>query len=237
MIHYLKKFLYNQGYKINKINKHNLLHEDYLVAITNKVGSNPVFFDIGANIGQTVSKFKSKFPSVVVHSFEPSKLCFKDLKKKHENTNNVVLNNKGVSFENGTLTFNEYSWSALNSFLKRSFTKSKIIDNYQVDLITVDDYCAENYITKINLLKTDTEGYELNVLKGAKRMMSENNIQFVYVEVFFLEHYIGQSSFGDIYNLLLENGFNLVRFYVYEYTDSGLASRTDALFINEKFVL
>ena len=84
-------------------------------------------------------------------------------------------------------------------------------------------------------MKTDTEGFELNVLHGADKMMRENKIQFVYIEIFFLEHYVGQSSFGDIYNFLISKGFNLVRFYVFEYSDHGFASRTDALFINPNF--
>jgi hypothetical protein len=86
-------------------------------------------------------------------------------------------------------------------------------------------------------LKTDTEGFELNVLKGASETMSRNKIQFVYVEIFFNENYVGQSSFGDIYNFLLENGFELVRFYDVLYTNDGVASKTDALFINKDFAI
>jgi hypothetical protein len=63
-------------------------------------------------------------------------------------------------------------------------------------------------------------------------MMDENKVHFVFVEVFFYEKYRGQSSFGDIYNFLLEKEFNLVRFYDFESTNDGYASRTDALFIN-----
>jgi hypothetical protein len=66
-------------------------------------------------------------------------------------------------------------------------------------------------------------------------MMMHNHIQFVYVEIFFDLNYVGQSSFGDIYNYLLEKGFDLVRFYDVGYTESGLASKTDALFINQNF--
>lgn len=235
MIKSLKKFLYKRGYKINKVNTHSLLHENYIEAIRHKLGKYPIMFDIGANQGQTVSKFKTIFPNSKVHSFEPSKICFEVLKNNHSATKDLVLNNKAVGIEKGNLEFNEYEWSALNSLLKRSFGKSKVIDSYIVNVISIDDYCEENNINKINLLKTDTEGYELNVLKGAEQMMNESAIQFVYTEIFFYENYIGQSSFGDIYNYLLEKGFNLVRFYVFEFTNQGYASRTDALFINEKF--
>ena len=231
-----KDYLYKKGYKINKVSKLDILNENHLIAIKKSIGNNPVLFDIGANNGQTVTKFRKVLTDSYIHSFEPSKLCFKILSETHINTENLKINNKAVGNEKGSLVFNEYSASSLNSLLKRSFTKSSIIDNYPVEIITVDDYCTENKIEKINLLKTDTEGFELNVLKGANRMFDENKIQFVYVEIFFFENYIGQSSFGDIYNLLINKGYNLVRFYVFEYTDKGYASRTDALFVNPNFV-
>ncbi|MDI6046607.1 FkbM family methyltransferase [Flavobacterium yafengii] len=235
MIKILKDFLYRKGYKINKISKNSLLNDNPFLGVQSKIGSSPIIFDVGANQGQTILKIKSLFPDSNLHSFEPSKICFKELSQKFENNEKLILNNLAVGAERGVLEFNEYSWSALNSFLKRAYSKSGIIDTYFVDIIAVDDYCRENNIPYINLLKTDTEGFELNVLKGASKMMSKNKVQFVFVEVFFYENYIGQSSFGDIYNLLLEKGFNLIRFYDFEYTNDGYASRTDALFTNEKF--
>ena len=164
LVKLLKNQLYKRGYKINKVSKLNLLHEDHLKAIKNDIGNNPTLFDVGANNGLTTTKFKQYFPESIIHSFEPSKLCFETLKQVHQNSKSVTINNKAVGKEKGSLEFNEYSWASLNSFLKRSFTESKIIDNYLVDIISIDDYCKENNINNINLLKTDTEGFELNVL-------------------------------------------------------------------------
>lgn len=232
----LKDFLYRKGYKLTKLNNNTLLNDNPLLAIQERIGNNPIIFDIGANLGQTIKKIKDVFPNSNLHSFEPSKVCFKELTKKFKNSEKLFLNNNAVGAEKGALEFNEYSWSALNSFLKRAYTKSEIVATYFVDIVAVDDYCSENNIPYINLLKTDTEGFELNVLKGASKMMDENRIQFVYVEIFFHENYIGQSSFSDIFNYLSQKGFNMIRFYDFEYTDQGYISRTDALFVNEKFI-
>lgn len=232
----LKEFLYRKGYKISKRNKNNLLNDNHLLAIQTKIGDNPIVFDIGSNLGQTISKVKKIFPNSYLHSFEPSKVCFKKITQDYGNVEKIFLNNKAIGSEKGSLEFNEYSWSALNSFLKRAYTKSEINDTYFVDIISVDDYCRENDIPYINLLKTDTEGFELNVLKGSNKMMNQNKVQFVFVEIFFYENYIGQSSFSDIFNYLSQNGFKMIRFYDFEYTNEGFASRTDALFVNEKFI-
>jgi FkbM family methyltransferase len=175
------------------------------------------------------------YPEAKIYAFEPSKNCFNVLKEKN-NVTNVSIHNLAMGSSCGHLEFNEYSWDQLNSFLKRAYGSAKIVETYLVEVATVDEFCKKNKISAINLLKTDTEGYELNVLKGASEMMKHNKIQFVYIEIFFNENYVGQSSFGDIYNFLLENRFELVRFYDILYTEDGVASKTDALFINKNFM-
>jgi FkbM family methyltransferase len=225
------------GYKISKISKIVLLDEDPFLAIKDKlIGDKLIFFDIGANCGQTIKKMCNNYSNAKIHAFEPSKNCFESLKANFKN-DAIRFHNLAIGANCGQLEFNEYSWSALNSLLKRAYGSAEILETYLVEVLTIDAFCRNNAVSHINLLKTDTEGYELNVLKGASEMMRQNKIQFVYVEIFFNENYIGQSSFGDIYNFLLENGFELVRFYDVLYTDDGVASKTDALFINKDFAI
>jgi FkbM family methyltransferase len=231
----VKKIFKAIGYKISKNSKILLLDEDPFIAIKDKlIGGKLIFFDIGANWGQTTNKMRNHYPDAKIYGFEPSKNCFESLKANFKDQN-VSFHNLAIGSNCGQLEFNEYSWSALNSLLKRAYGSAKILETYLVEVTTIDEFCKNNEISYINLLKTDTEGYELNVLKGTSDMMKQNRIQFVYVEIFFNENYVGQSSFGDIYNYLLENRFELVRFYDVLYTDDGVASKTDALFINKNF--
>jgi FkbM family methyltransferase len=232
----LKKILDLIGYKIYKKNKILLLDDNPFKAIKNKLsGTDIVLFDVGANLGQTIEKMNNDYLGAKIYAFEPSKNCFQYLNEKFNQNKNVSLHNLAFGSVCGNLEFNEYSWSALNSLLKRAYGTAKIEETYLVEVLTIDAFCIANNVSHINMLKTDTEGYELNVLKGASTMMKHNKIQFVYVEIFFNENYLGQSSFGDIYNFLLENRFELVRFYDVLYTNEGLASKTDALFINSSF--
>lgn len=225
------------GYKISKISKILLLNDDPFMAVKDElVGNDIVFFDIGANLGQTTKKMSNHYPSAKIYAFEPSKMCFETLIANFKE-NNISLHNLAIGSSCGYLEFNEYSWNALNSLLKRAYGTAKILETYLVEVVTIDEFCKNNAVSYINVLKTDTEGYELNVLKGASDMMKRNKIQFVYVEIFFNENYIGQSSFGDIYNFMLENRFELVRFYEILYTGDGVASKTDAMFINKTFTI
>ena len=232
---YLKKILFSKGYKINKINNTPLLNDNPFLAAKEKIKSEePIFFDIGINHGQTLKKIKKEFPKSIIHGFEPSKYCFKQLENDFK-SDKIILNNLAVGEKEDVLKFNEYSWDALNSLLERAFTKAKIIEKYDVNVTTIDNYCKKNGINKIDFLKTDTEGFELKVLKGAKELMSNNKIQFIHVEMFFELNFIGQSSAGDIFNFLEENNFSLIRFYDFSNTKNGIASKSDALFINSNY--
>jgi hypothetical protein len=99
-----------------------------------------------------------------------------------------------------------------------------------VPVDTIDHFCDEHAIEHIDLLKSDTQGYECQVFQGAERMLSEGRIDLVYFEVIFSDQYRGR-PFGDACNLLLRHGYRLVSFYEM-FRQNGLLSWTDALFVH-----
>jgi hypothetical protein len=60
--------------------------------------------------------------------------------------------------------------------------KSDQIENYQVPIISLDNLCKDHSIEKIHFLKIDTEGFELEVLKGAANFIKENKIEVIQFE-------------------------------------------------------
>ena len=87
-------------------------------------------------------------------------------------------------------------------------------------------------MTFIDLLKMDTQGYELHVLAGAEQTIRANNIAVVYSEVLFVPLYKGQAYFPEVYEHLVSRGFGLVNFYDTHYNDDGYLSWCDALFVH-----
>lgn len=232
---HLKNFLFRKGYEVSYIGKKTLLNTNPYIAVKDKLKSKaPLFFDIGVNHGQTLKKIKEVFPEAIIHGFEPNAQCFKTLKESFNDTS-IILNQKAVGAQEGILSFNQYSWDALSSVLKRVFTTSHVVDSYDVKVTTVDVYCKAHKIPHIHVLKTDTEGYELRVLEGARQMLEQQKVQFVCVELFFESHFVDQSTAGDIINFLQQHHFKLVRFYEFERSPEGFASRVDALFMNPNF--
>lgn len=196
----------------------------------------PVVFDVGANVGQTVTRMRSRFPGCTLHSFEPSPASFHRLMSNCAGIADVHLWNFALGSSRGEKRFLENFRSDMSSFLPLGESGwGEVINETSVLVDTVDAFCAENEIQRIDILKSDTQGYDLEVLKGAQDMMASKRISLIYFEVIFSDMYRGIGSFSEAYELLVRNGFRLVSFYDLWY-QGRLASATDALFVHESVI-
>jgi FkbM family methyltransferase len=128
----------------------------------------PVVFDVGANTGQSVAKFRRLLPESTIHSFEPGPRAFRELTSTSRGLRNVNLVNAAVGSAPGRLTLIENEFTDMSSFLRPSTAAwGEIVAETDVEVTTVDSYCAERGIDRIDLLKIDTQGYEFEVLRGA----------------------------------------------------------------------
>ncbi len=196
---------------------------------------NPVIFDVGANIGQSVNKFKDKFPTSVIHSFEPSPSTYEQLKAHCKHISNVKTWNYGVGSTDTTMEFKENEHSDMSSFLSPSeFSWGKIVRSTNVQVTTLDLFAQDHDIDYIHVLKSDTQGFDFEVFKGARHLMDENRIALIYFEFIFSDMYKNLPSFHDVFRYLSEHNFSLVTFYTPHF-QKELVSWTDALFINQEF--
>lgn len=151
---------------------------DIFLALTKEV---KIVFDIGANIGWhslNVAKLNKK---AKVYAFEPIKESYNYLVKniKLNNLTNIIPNNFGFSDKNRTVKF------YVNPELFTSASEKKISNlntlMIKVILKKLDDYCLDNNISKIDIIKCDVEGAELFVLKGGKKILEK------YKPILFVE--------------------------------------------------
>ncbi|HEV3331242.1 MAG TPA: FkbM family methyltransferase [Bryobacteraceae bacterium] len=192
----------------------------------------PVVFDIGANIGQTMQQFRRYFKTPEIHSFEPGEDAFQKLTKNTIGLGGVHIVNSGMGARRETKTFGENQESVMSSFLEPGEDAwGSVVTRRALQLDTVDDYCERSNIGHIDILKSDTQGYDLEVLRGASRMLSEGNVSLVYLEVTFSKMYRGSPRFDELYGFLADHGMTLVSFYEMHYQRDSL-SWTDALFTN-----
>ncbi|GAB4271008.1 MAG TPA: hypothetical protein DIU37_04245 [Opitutae bacterium] len=194
---------------------------------------NPIIIDAGANVGQTVEEFKNIYPSAIIHSFEPGPESFKNLQANTARWDDVFPNQAGLGDKAETKKFFQHEYSEMSSFLEgnENFGSGKAINSIEAPIITLDDYTEEHGINFIDLIKTDTQGYDLQVLKGAKRLFQEKRVRLVFTEVIFVNMYEGHSSFEELYAYLTKHGFKLISMYDFRMYKQTYASWTDALFI------
>lgn len=170
-------------------------------------------FDVGANIGEYSVALADFFgPRSTVHAFEPSKETFAKLKATIGSRSNVVANNCGFSDSEGALKlYKNTDRHTLASLYQRDLEHYdlKLDQVEEIQLTTVDLFCAKHGIDRLHFLKIDIEGHELSALKGAARMIAEKRIDFIQFE-FGGANVDSRTYFRDFYNLL-KTDFKLFR--------------------------
>lgn len=231
----LRKLFKKLGYNVSRIPLGNNVYED-MARFLDNAAKETVIFDIGANVGQSVSNFLNYFPKSTIHSFEPGPETFLKLSAKHGNTENVHLQNLAMGSENKKMEFLENEYSDMSSFLDADRSNwGKVTNKVIVDATTVDHYCQQKGISKIDILKSDTQGFELEVFKGSIEMMKASNIRMVYFEFVFSDMYKGLPHFDEVYKFLTDNNFRIVKIYESHFQE-GVLSWTDFLFVNANYV-
>lgn len=201
--------------------------------ITTLTGSNsPIIFDVGANVGETIKLFKEHMPHSIIHAFEPSDDTFKVLQGATSGMSNIHYNNFALGRNTDELILHKSSLSGMTSLLNPGKDYwGEVVERIPVLVSTLDDYCFNRDIQSIDILKLDTQGFDLEVLRGAKRLLEGGKIHILLIEIIFNDIYEGQSLPEEIFSFLRKWGFRLVAFYGCHMKD-GYASWTDALFIH-----
>lgn len=194
-----------------------------------------VILDIGANVGQMVKRFKATFPSSVIHCFEPSAETFALLKQNTAGEKDVHAWHCAVGSSVGKQTFFENTEPDMSSFLELSATGWGEVKNYPiVNVTTVDRFLTEQSIAAVDILKSDTQGYELEVFKGAENAMRGGRIGLVYFEFIFSEMYRNLPRFDEVFRFLTDRDFLLVSVYDIHH-QRHLADWANLLFVSREY--
>lgn len=192
----------------------------------------PVIFDVGAHKGESITRFKKVIPGCKIHAFEPGPIAFESLEKNTKSMDGVVLNNFALGQRVGPKTFYEHSRTDMSSALRLSTDSwSYAINKSLVAMSTMDQYCLDKNIPLIDVVKIDTQGFDLEVIKGASALLDQSRIFLVLTEIIFSDMYKDLPKVTEVFELLDSHAFRLVTIYPFHY-QGGLASWTDALFLN-----
>jgi len=247
----LKNIFRTFGFEISRVPDEKEMKNLSFDEIFKKIIKNekPVIFDIGANKGQSIDRFLKVSNNAVIHSFEPNIDEFDLLKKKYNTNKNIKLNNIALGEKKRKKYFNVTEHSANSSFLdlkkdtnwiklrssqlnidKENYIKKKL----EVDIETLDDYCNQNSIEKIDIVKIDTQGYEEQILIGCKKMIAAQKIDALEIEIVFSSVYEKYVSFSDIEKYLVPNNYRFSGIKLHNNNlFSGAIFFADVLFLNK----
>jgi FkbM family methyltransferase len=185
-----------------------------------KKASIKTIFDVGANLGEVTERYCKQFPGAKLYAFEPIPPTFAELCGKLAHLSNVECCQLafGSSEHRAQIELNANSeWNSLVTQLNNStdFADNRIA----IQVTTVDRFCEQNKIESIDLFKTDTEGYDLEVLKGATGLLKSRKIKFVFTEIGLSSTDIRHTNFYEISAFLTQ--FNFRCLALYEVVSSG----------------
>ena len=215
----------------------NIHHKRMVKFLQNR--SIKTIIDVGAHKGEFAQNALQIESVNKIIAFEPQKKIFSLLKEKFSDNDKVVLNNFALSekVEKRIMKINKMTaTSTLNHeinddslyFKFKSFLlyqKNSIIDEEEIDTTTFDAFFNEEIFNENTLLKIDTEGYEMHVLKGSEQKIKE--IKYILIENQFSKMY-KNVNFKDCHDFLRKKNFKLLkrfRFPTLHYEDR--------LYINE----
>lgn len=187
-----------------------------------------IIFDVGGNIGDTALHFAQIQNNIgKIYCFEPVPVLFERLKKNVSinSFTNINIQNIALSDKREDLFFNlPKAQNSSGIFL--SHTASE--ESKKVHSLTLDDFCSENKIEKLDLIKIDVEGFELKVLMGAMQTLKKFKPK-MFIEINDTHLHRAGGSAKEVVNLLEQNSYKIFR------ADNNDVVNSDYNFTNKHF--
>ncbi len=192
--------------------------------------NSPTILDVGANNGSSLVEFKKWWPSSKIHCFEPQSECWDELDDLSNEFTNVRINKFALGNKNdeskefyshdlntGISGFNKINIESKDSIdLSKLSNDNKGLENHKktinhkrnVQVKRLDEYIKnDKNINQIDLLKIDTQGYELEILEGLGTEL--NKVRILITELMFYDYYEKSLSFYELESILRPFNFSL----------------------------
>jgi FkbM family methyltransferase len=192
--------------------------------------SEPVLFDVGANLGDWTAMAKGMFPGANLHAFELNPVTATSLAKRFTGDASIHIHESGLSATSGQVDFYAYSGEAsVLSGLRVPFHSHVPHQIKKTTVRTGDDVCRELGISAIDFLKIDAEGADFEVLLGFKGMLANRQVSVIQ-----FEHEAGR-YLRDFYDLLKPMGYSIGKLYA-NYVSFSEHSAELELFLGPNYI-
>ena len=182
--------------------------------------------DVGANVGQFAVAASKFFNQSMIISIEPDPMVSKELKKNLRGHLNFEVITCAVGNTIGKVKFYKNQDSQVSSILeiggmrKSLFPESRVTDEVDIPINTLDALFDNRNIESPILVKLDVQGAELMVIDGARDFL--NKVKWLVIEIAFVDLYKGEPSFEKICKMLDLHGFEFIKPLNFHASPSGL---------------
>lgn len=198
-------------------NDHNLHHNGesrYLERLPD--GSVACAFDVGGFRGEWGSELLKHQPGASVHCFEIAPTTAEQLAAQMSREDRVRVNPFGLGSFDGeqVLFFDERSPDVTSLVRRPDADVTEVLGHVRQG----DSYAREHGIEHIDLLKIDTEGYDIEVLRGFIEMLTAGSISMIQFE-YNQWNRVARVLLSDFYDLLEPLGYTIgkVRWHSVEF--------------------
>lgn len=218
----IANWMLNTAFKVkgyNNFQNFDVSGEQYFFDNVLKAINPRVCVDVGANIGDYTKALLVGTQAMII-AFEPLDKPFSSLIDiKNEFKDRLVLENKGVGAANGTLNIYFNDEATAHASFSKEVQSVPYLDNKlskEIEVVSLDAYFSDKPESVVDFIKIDTEGFEYEVLVGAKHLIETHKpkaiqIEFNWHQLFrgqtlfsFSEMLIGYTPFQMVYNDLVK---------------------------------
>jgi FkbM family methyltransferase len=174
-----------------------------------------LILDVGANRGQFSLLCLHVCPGIPIHAYEPLNQEAAIYRSLSSEWSNVHCHEFALGASDNTQSMHVSGRADSSSLLpigdlqQELYPATREVGARNVRVVALDSLPEHWSGAKRALLKIDVQGYELNVLKGARKALK--HMAYIYVECSEVELYAGQALRPEVQAFLEENGFRLER--------------------------
>lgn len=200
---------------------------------------NDMIVDIGGARGYTAYLFHQFLPKASIMVFEPLSENIPAIKKELAGISNIKIVQKALGNEVGEKLINRSSRITSSSLLDfetnidSAYMQEALKENTTetIQICKLDEELSD--VSKIGIIKIDVQGFEVEVLKGAKNTLAKTSL--VVVEVSNHHVYKNAPMYYDVDEILRQNGFQLYDNCL-TFKEAGRLREWDAIYVHEKLL-
>lgn len=166
--------------------------------------ANGVVLDVGANSGSYAAELRRVAPDARILAFEPHPRTFEQLRARLEGCR-VEMNQIALGEEEGAMEL--YDFADADGSTQASLSRASVglytndVVAHPVAVKTLDGILAENRIDRVALLKVDTEGFDIKVLRGGRAAIDAKRIALIQFE-FIAANVATRTTMRDFFDAL-----------------------------------